>query len=277
MNKPILYFGMVVFATAAIITSCQKDDSDSNTTAAVDNAMAEGEANQVLDAVHNVMGDYNIGRLDGTLDDRTVFLPPCATVTWDTAAQTITIDFGSTGCVCTAPWDGKTRKGQIIFSYTGAYRDSGTVITIHTQDYYVDDNKFDLTKTVTNLGLNTNGNLNYDINVSQAVITLANAAGTISWTSHRNREWTEGESTLTPFDDVYLISGSANGTDRNNNAFTVSIVDPLKIDLSCTHITAGSIDLTPSGLPTRHIDWGNGTCDDIATVEINGVVYTIHI
>ena len=277
MNKPLMYFGMVVIAGAAIISSCQRDPEDSNTTASLDNALAEGEANQVLDAVHNVMGDYNVGKLDGTQDNRTGFLPSCATVTWDTAAQIITIDFGTTGCVCSSPWDGKTRKGQIIFHYTGAYRDSGSVITINTQDYYVNDNKFDLSKTVTNLGLNGNGNLEYDINVSTATFTLANAGGVITWTSQRTREWTEGESTLTPFDDVYLISGSASGTDRNNNPFTVSIIDPLKVDLSCMHITAGSVDITPSGLPVRHVDWGNGTCDDIATVEINGVVYTIHI
>ena len=276
MNKPLMYFGLVLIAGAAIVAYCQRENNDNNNTA-LDNAMVEGESNAILDAVHNVMGDYNVGKLAGTQDVRTGFLPSCATVTWDTAAQMITIDFGSTGCVCSSPWDGKTRKGKIIFSYTGAYRDSGTVVTINTQDYYVDDNKFDLTKSVTNMGHHGNGNLYFNIDVSNATLTLANNGGTISWTSQRTREWTEGESTLTPWDDVYMISGSANGTDRNNNAFTVSIIDPLKVDLSCNHITAGSVDLTPTGLPTRHIDWGNGTCDDVVTVEINGNVYTIHI
>lgn len=43
------------------------------------------------------------------------------------------------------------------------------------------------------------------------------------------------------------------------------------------HFVQGTFDLTPSNKPTRHIDFGSGTCDDIATVTINNHTYTIHL
>ena len=50
-------------------------------------------------------------------------LSTCATVTNDTATHTVTYDFG-TGCVGR---DGRTRRGQVIVTYTGAgYFDPGS-------------------------------------------------------------------------------------------------------------------------------------------------------
>ena len=41
------------------------------------------------------------------------------------------------------------------------------------------------------------------------------------------------------------------------------------------NFTAGVLEHTPGGKATRYIDYGNGSCDDQATVTINGHVYTI--
>jgi hypothetical protein len=41
------------------------------------------------------------------------------------------------------------------------------------------------------------------------------------------------------------------------------------------HFTQGTLEHTPGGKATRYIDFGNGTCDDQATVTINGTTYTI--
>jgi hypothetical protein len=51
------------------------------------------------------------------------------------------------------------------------------------------------------------------------------------WKSKRT--WLEGESTLTSFDDIYEITGNAEGTSRKGISYTVSIISPLRVDLSC--------------------------------------------
>ena len=97
----------------------------------------------------------------------------------------------------------------------------------------------------------------------------------MSWTSHRVREWTDGENTLTPLDDEYSITGTAEGTSRAGVHFTADITNPLIISVGCSNIKQGTIDVTPDGLAVRTIDFGTGDCDKDATVEINGVVYNI--
>ena len=42
-----------------------------------------------------------------------------------------------------------------------------------------------------------------------------------------------GDSTLERSDDIYRITGEANGIGRNDNSFSVDIQDPLKAEISC--------------------------------------------
>ena len=41
------------------------------------------------------------------------------------------------------------------------------------------------------------------------------------------------------------------------------------------HFTQGVLEHTPAGKATRYIDYGNGVCDNKATVTINGNTYAI--
>jgi hypothetical protein len=97
----------------------------------------------------------------------------------------------------------------------------------------------------------------------------------MTWTSQRSREWIAGESTpLNWADDEYLISGTANGTGFNGNTFNVTITQALHIALNCRWIEEGKLEFTPSGKPTRYLNYGSG-CDALATVTINGIVFNI--
>src|SRR5438093_1249621 len=268
---------MAAFAAFSFLSSCKKDSANNDTTAVTDNAMAEGESNSVIQAINSAADDNNV-RSDEGLDS---ILPSCAVVTIDTPAvgtKTITIDFGTMPCLC-SNWDNKYREGKISATWTGLYRDSGTVITIQTTDYYVGYNanalnKFEYDKTVTNEGHNASGHLHFSINVITAIVTLPSGQ-LIVWTSVRDREWIGGDSTWLPFDDKYSITGSASGTDRNGNAFTVTITSPLIVAFLCPWIEQGTLEITHGNLPTATLDYGNGTCDAEATITINGSTTTI--
>lgn len=276
-TKHAFKYLMVAATIGIFLTSCRKtkdEPRDTDTSAASDNALAEGTYNDV----HNIADEAANGTLTSYMvtnnsNEEKAYLSTCATVTNDTVSvpHILTIDFGTANCLCN---DGRNRRGIINVSYSGHYRDSASTHTISFTNYFVNDNQVLGTKTVTNNGHNAAGHLSFSVTVNGSIIK-AGGAGTISWTSNRTREWIVGEGTLAWNDDVYLITGSASATSAAGNAFTLTITSPLRKELSCHNIVSGSFALTPSGKYTRYVDFGTGACDNQATVTINGNVYNI--
>lgn len=274
-TKTMIKYFMVAATVGILFTSCRRDKDDmmdKDTSTASDNALAEGTFKDVKNIADEASGGSLSSYFPNNVTTERAMLSTCATITHDTIStpHMLTIDFGTSNCLCN---DGRYRRGIINVSYNGHYRDSASVHTITFTNYFVNDNQVLGTKTVTNLGHNSSGNLNFDVDVNGTIIKAG--GGTITWTSHRNREWIAGESTPTWFDDIYHITGSASGTNASGNSFTAVITEALRIEVGCHNITKGKATLTPSGKPTRFIDWGSGACDNQATVTINGHVYTI--
>jgi hypothetical protein len=261
-----------IAAITIVLASCKKNHSyekDKDTTGATDNALAEA---MFMD-LKNIADQAESGNMVfyRGAEDTAVF--GCATVISDTTVtpNSLIIDFGTVNCLCN---DGNNRRGKIMVSYNGPYRDSGTVITHTPDNYFVNDNQLTGSKTVTNMGHDANGNLWYDIDVNGTVIK-SGGGGTITWTSERQRTWIAGESTLTWLDDVYLITGWAAGTRVTNEPFNAIIITPLRKEIGCRHIVSGSFDFTSGVRPVRRLDYGSGTCDNNATVTLDGVTYNI--
>lgn len=262
----------LLLALLTFSSSCRKERDDNDLAVSRDNALAESSFNELK----NIADEAYSGNMVIYRAPQDTLIFGCATVIRDTTAnpKTITVDFGSVNCACN---DGKNRRGKVIVSYTGAYRDPGTVITHTTNQYFVNDNQVIGTKTVTNEGRNGSNNLWYSIVVNGQVIK-ANNGGTITWNSTRQREWIAGESTLLNWlDDVYLITGTANGIAATGETFTATITSPLRKELSCYHFVSGTLKVEPANHAERIIDWGSGTCDNTATVTINGNTYTISL
>ncbi len=278
-GKGLVYiFGAAIIGLSAF--SCKKKNTnETDTSIASDQHLADATFNDV----HNIADQASTGTL--------VFYSPtydgngkinvasekssCATITNDTTVtpHILTIDFGTANCTCN---DGKNRRGQIIVTYTGHYRDANSTHTITFDNYYVNDNHVEGTKTVTNNGFNTAGNITYTIHINGQV-TKANG-DVITQVSTRTREWIEGYSTLVWTDDVYLLTGSANGTKTTSSGttnYTAVINTALKRALNCHWFESGVISITPGSHPARVVDFGSGTCDDQAVVTINGTPHTI--
>ena len=274
-TKHAFKYLMVAATVGILFTSCRKnkdDVKDGDTSAASDNALAEGTYNDV----NNISDEAANGTLTSYMgtysSEEKAYLSTCATVTNDTTVtpHMLTIDFGTVNCLCN---DGRNRRGKINVSYSGHYRDSASVHTITFTNYYVNDNKVMGTKTVTNNGHNAAGHLTFSISVNGSIIKTDGK--TITWTSSRTREWIVGEYTPTWSDDVYLITGSASGSSSTGTSFTMSITSALRREIGCHHFVSGTFELTPSGKYTRYVDFGSGACDNQATVTINGNVYNI--
>lgn len=264
---------LLLASAALILTSCKRENRD--LTAAEDSGTAEVMFDD-LDAVVNDAAKDQAGMFKTSGESE--IMGHCATITvqWTNGNEfpvTMTLDFGTTNCT---GHDGRDRRGKVIAVLTGPYRDSGTVITVTTDQYFVEDHQVEGTKVITNTGRNTDDNLVYTVDVTDGKITDPDGDSLI-WESHRTREWVEGDSTLPILDDVYMVNGTGSGIDRKGNSFTVDITQALEIHLNCRWIEAGEITLIPSGLDPRIINYGSGGCDDEATLTIGTKTFTIHL
>jgi len=135
--------------------------------------------------------------------------------------------------------------------------------------------QFNLTKTLTNLGKNAAGNLHFAIVVTNATLKL-DSDKQITWSANRDREWIQGDTTTTD-DDIFYTTGGSTGIDRNGLPFTVEITNALRRNADCEWVVSGTKKITHGANPTRTLDYGDGSCDNIATVTVNGQTTTIHI
>ena len=274
-KKNFLKHAFVLMLGTSILVSCKKDqlsDEESELTTSEDHSFTESTFNDVGNIADEAasMGDLISYKTSSETD---ALLGLCVKVSRDTVSESptkiLTVDFGSVNCVCK---DGRSRRGKIIVKHTGQYLDSGATKIVTFDNYFVNDNQVTGTRTVINNGHNTSNNLNWTI-IEQGSIVLVSGAGKISWDSYRNRELIAGESTLELSDNEYSITGKASGVNAKNLAYTANITSPLirKMTLGCRkHFVKGTIVMTPSGKLARTIDFGNGECDNLATVSING-------
>ncbi|MBF9224216.1 hypothetical protein [Hymenobacter ruricola] len=192
----------------------------------------------------------------------------CATRTYNVATSTLTIDFGPTNCLCP---DGRYRRGQILVRFTTdtQKRRAGAVVT--RQNYFVNDNQHTATRTFTDLGLGS-----FSVDVTGASIIRANNGGTHSWTASWTFNQTQGFGT-TPFsDDVYSVTGSAAGINRKNVGYSTVIQSPLIKRGDCfKYYVQGTMNITNTKSKSMVLDYGNGACDNTATVTVNGRTRTI--
>src|ERR1035437_399148 len=98
-TKKIMKYLMAVAVIGIVITSCKKkeDVKDSDTSAASDNALAEGAYNDVHNIADEAAGGSVISYLATTNPQEKGLLSTCSTVVIDTTVtpHTITINFGT--------------------------------------------------------------------------------------------------------------------------------------------------------------------------------------
>jgi hypothetical protein len=273
---------VAVVSTGLMLASCKKDDNNNNNNnsgthyqAANDNSVADGVYNR---AYNQISKASNTASQKGAMDT----INGCPTLYIQGAGwpKTVTLDFGNS-CLCD---DGVTRKGQIVTTITLPYIDSNCVVTSTFQNYHeiigTTDYQATGTQVITNKGHNQAGHTVFGVDVNGSVISVH---GTITYTSQRENEWIGGYGTwINPFDDEYLITGTASGTDIDGSPYAMTITQALDFNVYCdaTHfwtVKSGKFELTYPGTnyPTIYVDYGTGTCDYIIYITINGTVYTI--
>jgi hypothetical protein len=278
MKKIMLSAGVIALATAALLSSsCNRDKEELEEIfqAAEDHALMEGEFSNVNDWADNQADDKGFGKANISI------LPACAQVTTNTSStpKVLEINFydsanagNNYACLCN---DGNYRRGKIRCEFTGAYRTQGSTLVVTLQDYFVNDIQYTGTRTITNLG-NASGNYKYSYVVTGA--SAITPEGTVTWTTNGELERVEGEATLNPFDDEYLLRGTANGVSRAGNNFSVAITTPLKKEIGCPRIVSGKTNITNSSGNSMELDFdpiGGENCDRVAKITYKDRTRTI--
>lgn len=268
-----LCFSVLLLSSVLSFHSCKKENSDNDTSIALDNFIADNESYRIEDFANSAAKDSGVKRIE---EGHYTVLPNGAKVLLSLGGtkKIITIIFdenanGGKGNLCD---DGKYRKGTIGVEWQGLYFGPGTTITITTSNYYVNLDKFDYVKTIINQGKNGAGHTVWDVNVSKALITFSDGK-TINWSSQRSNELIQEGPSI--YFNIYSVTGKAEGTDRKGRHFTVNITSPLIVAVACPWIKQGTLEIKPDGKSACKIDYGNGGCDNKATAEINNVVYNI--
>ncbi|MBC6367787.1 hypothetical protein [Algoriphagus sp. AK58] len=191
---------------------------------------------------------------------------PTAKLTHDPATKKITVDFGS-GCTS----NGVTRKGKVIFTYTGSFLIPGSSVVTTFEGYEVNGLKVEGTRTITNTGINLQ---NFEITLA---VKVQNAK--ITWTDGRSSTFNTDQIrkvSLTASGYQASVTGTGNGTSRGGTSYTAAISDPLIVTQSCVESgiwipNKGKINFSYQSIVVT-VDYGFGDCDKKLEITYPGGV-----
>lgn len=262
MKRNFFLSAFLIFIIAFTF-SCKKTEPDTETQSAIDNTICDAEFTRLAHSTSSFgINEQGVKRLSS---NDPVFIGP-DTVTNPGWPRIFTIDYGL-GVVDSL--DHKTRKGKVICKFSNYWHITGSTMTITLLDYSVNN----MSVTVDSIYMLHKAQNTYTDVVYNAVCKTPDWS--LSWACNRTLTQTEGSTTPSEYyDDAFSLTGNANGVNRNGKKYTTTISAPIVKYTSCSWIESGRIDLTPDGLATRTIDFGNGTCDNQASLIINGNTYT---
>ena len=275
MKKHVFHLTLAAFVCGSLVfTSCNRNQESAAPAeeAVEDNNFSFGESEDAVGISEAILDDpANAGSLRESGETRTFTGLGGATITitpkGSNATGSVVIDFG-TGVT----YNGKTRKGKVLVTYTDRRRVSGAVRTVSFDNYFVNDNKVEGAKTVTFSSDISAESLVFNAAINSSLKVTTAAGRTILWNSQRTRIYdTKGTEQLA--DDEVTLSGTANGTNRKGVTFDAAITTPLVIKVSCVPNsgwlpTSGVLEITPAGVAKRTVNYGNGNCDRTVTVTV---------
>lgn len=275
LRNLLITFSLILF-TASFI-SCKKDNNNNGSASdelettfelSGDQAIADNLTEDANDILMEAAVDNNFAggkESSSATATRTMnILSICATVTvTDGFPKNITIDFGN-GCTSA---NLITRKGKINIVLSDSLRKTGSVAVMTFDNYYVNGYKKEGKITWTNTS--SADTKSWNRTCEDGKITAPNGN---NWTHSGTRDIVQTEGVNTPWDltdDVYSVTGNHTVTNSAGKTRNSTITNSLIKATSCENIGKGTIKIQG---PNHYaiIDFGDGTCDKLATISIDG-------
>lgn len=277
-----LFLSLLAIATI-IMFSCNKDElGSSNLLSSEEEAIISNDA--AAEEVSEVV-DYEVDLFSGSTESISLVssslktsgtdffggryrfgLPPVITIekTDGGFPMTITLDYGEG----TELINGRIISGTISIVLSAPPRTNGATRTVTFNNFYVDAVNIAGTRTMTFNAGEGNG-ITWNV-VGSFVITFSDGTY-IERETEKTREFVAGYDTPGDFsDDVFNISGFVNSVSSEGYTFSRVTITPLVRLGTCRYIVEGIVQMSMNDEVFAELNYGDGTCDDIATITKDG-------
>jgi hypothetical protein len=256
--------------------SCSKDDSNNSASNDLSDAKVNAKIDLVTEDVSKIVDEQFALQANpsaGRNSQEVSALPSCVTVDVQLTANswTRTLTFNN----CELP-NGNVLDGTIIVSGSlnfdaPSQTISYSFVDFHHNDILVEGNRTvvrTIQSTASQAAPHPVANMSIDMHVTFPNGNEYHRVG------NRIREMIEGFGTpMIWADNVFTISGNWTTTFPAGTR-TSTITTPLRAEANCPHIVSGVIT-TIRDNNTATLDYGNGDCDNQATLTVNGNSTTI--
>jgi hypothetical protein len=201
-----------------------------------------------------VLGSGSLGCAIYTLDDSVPGEYP----------KILTLDFGA-GCTSA---DGIVRSGKITYLFNNLILIPGATATVTFQNYTV--NGYGIQGQYTISDITTDAAVSFTTEVTNGIITYPDAS---NYHYSHNKTYIQIAGSSTPYDisdDIYSLSGTASFSSSAGNTLLLaaSTDAPLTRALACNYIGKGILSFVYNQSVSGTLDFGDGTCDNTATLNI---------
>jgi hypothetical protein len=177
----------------------------------------------------------------------------------------VTVDYGDEA-LCE---DGRRRSGRWVASLSGYWDQATVVARLQPEDYRLTTRPGQAylvagEQTLIHNGFSETGALSCTGQLREGVLTGANTH--IYWQD--DRQITQRYSPEAP--PVFWGEGTASGVSSTGTHFFMYTLEPLRSEPACDTYTSGQLVLTPGNRLPRRVDFGEGHCDKLVSVTIEG-------
>lgn len=286
--KQHFYF-LTLLSWFCTMASCKKN-SDVKEFSAEDNTAIETEYAQVFDVVADYLSSDSVSR-----KTESNILPEAVIVSFldrtyeDSDGIVYFIDYGPLehgssykGIPCR---DGRYRAGKIHVAMSKRWTDIGTlaIISISSSDeYYIGDGtkmyKVSGWETITRTGDST-----FSIEIENATMQREN--GNMTWSAKQTIRLLNGNN-YGWWNTTYEVSGTAEGTNKNGEAFKAEIISPAfslkkNLSLGClgTFVSGNEsiVNTANSDDNKFSVNYGEGNCDNTVTLISKNGTKTVQV
>ncbi len=278
------FIGITILLATVALFSCQNEKIDNPTTdeeilseksaqitlgeVQMENALTETEyeIDFYANACNSIFAQFRMGHMWQWTNKLRYGANQCPNVTFgsedDTYPKTITLDYGES----TTLRNGKELSGIIVIEITAPRNSAEYQRNITFDNFGVDTLLINGSAVVT---IDREDEM-FRTFTTDVEIMFDNGT-TITRTSERTWQWIAGmDSELDQTDDVIEITGSATAVTPTGDTYTKEITEPLIRTRDCRYIVQGVVEITLNDELISSLDYGDGTCDNIAILTKDG-------
>ncbi len=190
----------------------------------------------------------------------------CATISYyldslNTCVTHLNIFYNDTNCSSTR----RKKYGKLKVYLTGKLNETGTLMTIIPEGFFISGKKIEGTIQVNNVGFNEN----YQYELVKEVID-----GKICINSNEYFLWNSTSSIFVDFiEQVMLFETESRAVNRYGRTYSVQTLEPLLSQFGCKYFQQGELEIESNWGLYQILDFGEGYCDDKADLyqEMNSV------